>query len=377
MRYLILILIFISCQKNVESVGIANNSLSEIHIKESSKKESLKDYIGKIDVIKLNTDLNIVSASKVKYFENEYYFLDKKTSQLIVFDENGNFKHQIGKRGGGPEEYKKITDFEIDKKNKLILLLSNYDKALFKYALDGTFIERLRFDFFPTSFVVTASGNYVFYLEFFSENFNNIIVTDDKGKIIKENFPYPEETPVMGFAFTGGMHSQGASNYFSESTSSIVYEMEDLITPLYKFKFGNDTWEEENRYKLAEFSRDNSRFSISFLNNFYCDTQDVLAFSFTKKNFIRRGFYLKKNNKVLAAPFNLKIDYLYEILDLPVGVKEDRFISLLDYELYEALITDAEFKEELIANDIGLFQKIDGFSENDNPYLLLYKIKDE
>ena len=383
MKYLItfFLLLFISCKKEMESYHIKKREPKQISLMESSKKENLEDFIKKIEIVKLKTDIKLVGINKIVHFEDQYYVLDKKTSQLLIFDNNGSFVRKIGERGRGPAEYQKILDFEIDKTSKQILVLAHYDKALYKFTFSGDFIERTVFDFFVNSgFALSNKNTYIFMPGIASSNSHSLVRTDTDGNIIGYDFPFPKNMPIKGIDFSGGLHKQGKTNYFTEPTSSIIYEVNDSIVPLYQFNFGSNTWKEKDRYDIDKFIHKFMKFEGgAFLNNFYCDTDSVLAFQFSKGRYKRKGYYFKDTNKAIAAPYNLEDSFIYKIIKEPVGIRGNRFISSLDYVLYEKLMASQEaidFKESYPEFYNTLKHDLRDFTENDNPYLLIYEVKE-
>lgn len=378
-RILLIVLIFASCKKEKNYSEVANREPKQINISESSNKEKLEDYIYDFRVVKLKTDVKLINIDKVKYFNNNYYVLDKKTSNLLVFDKEGDYIKKIGERGKGPGEYKKITDFEIDEKREEILILSEPNKAMFKFALNGDFKKRISFKFFVHGFIMAKNDTYVFMSGRSSSTYHTLTTTDLNGNIISNNIPFPKNIKIKSFGYSGGIHKQGVSNYFTETTSSLIYEIQDSIIPMYQFNFGGDTWKEQDKFDLDRFSEENKKSKISYLLNFYCDTDSVMAFRFRNGKYYRKGFYFKNSNKVLAAPFNLEDSFLYRLLSSPIGIKSNNFISSLNYSLYDAIRNSKEsekFKQLYPEFQDSIDKNLKDFSEYDNPYLLIYEIKD-
>lgn len=372
--------LFLSCQEGVETNKIRNKAPTQINLVESSDKDNLENLIQKINVVKLKTDIKLIAVHKAVFFDHNYYVLDKKTSNLLVFDDSGDYLRKIGEQGKGPGEYIEISDFEIDRKNGHILILAPYDKALYKFTLKGEFIERIVYNFYVNGgFVITYFATYVFKHDYAAPSHNMLTRTDANGKVIGEGFPFPKGTPMKMIGSSGGLHKQGKSNYFTQATSSLIYEVQDSITPLYQFNFGTDTWKEEDKYNIDGFIKRTNKFQASYLNNLYCDTDEVLAFQFAKGKFLRKGFYFKETGKVLAVPFNLNDSFLYRILDLPIGIKNDKFISSLSYNFYETMMASEEaieFKDSYPGLYKDFLINLASFKANDNPYLLIYEVKD-
>ncbi len=368
-----------SCSSKSEKQEVTTTEKTKfIKLKNSTIKEDFSDYISNIEILKLQTDINIVKISKVVFFNDNYYILDKKTSKLLVFNKKGQFLQKIGSRGQGPGEYTKLSEFEIDKKNNLLLLFSRSDSKLLKFDLQGNFISSFRLKNYPDCFVLSSSGNYIFYTTFNNNpERHSIVYTDTEGTPIKYAFPFPEGGMNVGVGFSGGLHKQGFSNYFTEMTSSLVYKLEKgIFVPKYQFDFGKSTWKEEDRYKFSIFYKNIIKFS--YLGNYYCDTEKVLAFSFFYNRGVRRGFYFKETGNYLAAPYNISLkDLLYRLLYLPVGIKGDKFISSIGSGLFNILANSKENRDALKKMRPDFYNAIKDFKEEDNPYLVLYEIKDK
>jgi hypothetical protein len=83
------------------------------------------------------TDNSLLSLiEQVEIYDDKIFIYDK--GRLIVFDMDGVFSHEIGKKGGGPGEYTNINSFFI-KENNVFAYDENLQK-LFIYNIDGSFI---------------------------------------------------------------------------------------------------------------------------------------------------------------------------------------------------------------------------------------------
>ncbi len=371
--FLFILMILTGCSSN-EKPKISSQKPKTIHLKNTTTKVSLNDFVKSITVLKLQTDINIAEIHKVMVFNETFYVLDKKTSQLLVFNKDGKFIRKIGSRGHGPGEYTRLTDFTIDKKNNELFLFSSWDSKILKYNIKGKFISDFKIKNYPDSFILTPSGDFIFYTAFNNENLYSVVYTNKKGKPLKHTFPFPKGTMIVSAGYTGGLHQQGKTNYFTEMTSSLIYKIDDVITPKYQFDFGSSTWSEDKRFNIKDFFHGDAM-KFSYLENYYCDTEDVLAFSFMHKRFKRRGFYFKKTGNYLAVPYNVKPDdLLYRILHLPIGIRENEFISSLDNELFEIVSESKENSEYLKKHRPDFYNAIKNFQPEDNPYLIFYEV---
>lgn len=87
-------------------------------------KAEVKDYIPmsivfkSMKIIPLETNENslIARINKIEIYNNWIFVIDNfKANALHIFDKEGNYIKQIGRKGSGPGEYKQLSTFTIDK----------------------------------------------------------------------------------------------------------------------------------------------------------------------------------------------------------------------------------------------------------------------
>ena len=108
---------------------------------------STKELFSDIQVIPLETtpESLIRSITQIKFFEDRYYILDYRRSQIFVFDREGRFQFALNEKGDGPGQYLNLSDFTIDTARRNLVVLCAVSNALFFYDLGGKFIEKLEF----------------------------------------------------------------------------------------------------------------------------------------------------------------------------------------------------------------------------------------
>lgn len=96
-----------------------------------------------IQVIPLETtpESLIRQITQIKYFEERFYIHDYSRSCLLVFDSKGHFLFALNEKGNAPGQYLNLTDFEIDKIHKNIVILCAVSNSLYFYDLEGKFIK--------------------------------------------------------------------------------------------------------------------------------------------------------------------------------------------------------------------------------------------
>lgn len=133
----ILLFLFIlsisSCKNNnnadkesiLNTIKINSNKLHE----EGYLSSLVKDF--QIVPLETNDSSLILDIRKVMCYKDYIYILDKSTFRLLLFENNGKFIKQIGKRGQGPGEYLELLDFTIDTIGDR-LLLADYRNTFLK-----------------------------------------------------------------------------------------------------------------------------------------------------------------------------------------------------------------------------------------------------
>jgi hypothetical protein len=130
-----------SCSKNTKETISDNgyiinlDSIERVDFKMSSLFKSPKT------IILETTDETLIAKSDKIYVVDDYIIImDKeRANRIFVFDKNGKFLHKIGSIGGGPGEYRILSDFTVDSKNREIYLLTDRNKVI-KYRIDDGFL---------------------------------------------------------------------------------------------------------------------------------------------------------------------------------------------------------------------------------------------
>ena len=104
------------------------------------------DIVDSISYIPLETSNNCLLGDIQCVKKDDDVFFVKDIKGIFVFDKEGRFKNEIGRRGNGPGEYFYIDNFYLDRKNKLVCLIFNAKKQILQYDYDGNYVSTLHFD---------------------------------------------------------------------------------------------------------------------------------------------------------------------------------------------------------------------------------------
>ena len=94
----------------------------------------------KVVALETNDKCLLREIIEVRPYLSNLYVLDGYGA-LFVFDSNGKFINQVGKKGNGPDEYLRLNSFFINKKDQSISIIDAFKNKIFNYDLTGKYIN--------------------------------------------------------------------------------------------------------------------------------------------------------------------------------------------------------------------------------------------
>lgn len=302
---------------------------------------------------------------------NHIYVLDLTgLPYLYVFELSGKFVKRIGKRGFGPGEYAKLTDFDIDTAGH-ILLYDRQRMQMLKFDIGGNLLGILKTPFRADGFSLLNNGKYIFSLDKESAQEktagNKIVVTDSTFRILSEMLPYNQDfsddkaTPALFSASKEGLLYNKAVN-----DSLFLFDTDGKIIKSYFMDFGTHTVPQklkDSYFDLAELRAKNTyhyMYKKPFLikdhiiGNMYQGNQRAL--------FLYDGGKNSFQTKLLQAS-----DLSHLNINLPMTTIGDSVI--VSYLSYDILSADHD-KKDL---DTSLVNHIE--QKNNGTVIMLYTLK--
>ncbi len=309
--YMVLMTVVQACgfKKTKQHSNVQSGEIKIINMPENYTYESnINSIFNQVEYIPLETskDCNMANPKKAAFRNMHYYILDFRRG-LYVFDNKGNYLHQIGKIGRGPGELIEINDFDFDEKGNVLIL--DY-KRILRYRPDGKYLDKyLEFDFAtndfycnPYQFVFVQPLSFYIWggtmgIEKVAKDHFAMYKMDDS-KLVKNYFPlkYKLDDKQHRFLRCGGeiLINPVVGN---DTIYSIING--DLFAKYFvKFKHGVDAKTIPNQLNsLSDFGFDifnNNKISYDILNPL--ETQNWLSFTFThRKNRVITLFDKRKN----------------------------------------------------------------------------------
>ena len=158
--FFIVLSAFVSCHSNKQSGTSVQNIILNLNL---DQKLFLSEIADSIEIIPLEqTDESDISLVwRIVPHKDRYYMLNMvgfNNGRVLVFDKKGNFIYKLDKRGQGPGEYTELNDIAIDDVQKELLLLTAIH-GVYRYDLEGNFIDRNRMSAHGDNLAIDSAGN--------------------------------------------------------------------------------------------------------------------------------------------------------------------------------------------------------------------------
>ena len=402
MKY-ILALVFacflLGCSNSSKSLRISNEvtNIGELVISvipnEKNNQFDITPYLDTIKYVKLEmTDESIIGIiEKAVIFEERIYIQDSKTNSLFVFDIDGSYIHKIARIGQGPEEYIQLDFFDIDRKNRHIVITDLMYNRIMRYDLNGKFISKEKIPVWCYGAFVLPNNGIVLYSDFRDnskklEQEYNLILYDSLMNISKAFFPYKSKdlnSKIPSISRGGQFYTNDENLYFFFPEGNTIYQItEDSIKIKYRLDFGEDILPYDNSINLEKFSEVITKGKYNGLKSPVYENNQLLFFymrtSFNMKNgnlFPYYVFYNKESKNQLSSFFFI-IENGFN-LGAPLTAYDSWIVYYIDS--YHLIEWKEQFPKEKIPSVDKFTKEKLSFAEklvnDDNPALMFIKLK--
>lgn len=303
---------------------------------------------------------------KVMLYQERLYIFSKNPEKLLVFDISGKFLFKIGRFGNGPGEFALLSDFSIDKGNDELLILDMKKDQIFRYDMQGNYLGRVGLPFsvvlfehiqkyywlHPSKNSDRESGSYWhlwdgenIHDKFFnySNNRNGNLDQMHKNSVYKGNLTFwePFNDTIYHINQNAKDSSQRTSKAFGYK-SYVDFGTEKLDKKIWKMNLAS---------KFDYLGKVKNK--CTWVNN-VIETEDIIYFTFVSPKGPLNAFYDKQSNHTVLSK-KLKLQGGKIVKDLYGIANEEYAYSIIR-------------QEDKTQNIIDL-------NEEDNPAILLYKIK--
>jgi hypothetical protein len=361
----------------------------------NEKKAKISDIAEKVEYIKLEwkNDSKIGNILDAK-LTNEYIFIHHSAFGLLAqFDRKGNFIRNIGKQGRGPKEYSLIRNFSIDEEKGLIFIQGNWVKKTLVFTFDGKYLRSIKntsLEFHSNTWV--HDSTFLEFMEplFGDEKFVFVEKTEfgDTIQGVKNHFfweEYKKDKYIMSFHNRNIFYRLNSKLHFKGWYNDTIYtyDTKNRITPKYFVNLGNHKLDDElriektGRNKIPEntywFEFWESERYIFLPYGSYSLKQGKKGFAYFDKK-TKEAMSLKENNGEISfindfdgGP-RFKLRFVKDSLAYSFIEAFEIMEHMNSGQFYNSTPLQTEFKNKFV-------KKMKDITENDNPVLMIIKLK--
>ncbi len=357
--YFLLSVFFCCCKSNKD------NNQAIINLKNVELKNiKISSIVDSIYYIKLETSSEcLIKDIGQIYLDKDFLFVSDGQEHLFVFNRDGKYLNQIGRKGHGPGEFLAINSFSIDPKNKIVYILDH--KRILGYDYQGFYTN------------IQINTNICIGLSYFNKfffcsvpyeppglsNHYKIIVYDSIGTEINKFLPISsiKSSEWSGFIRYGRFYETNNELLFLDPANNEFYKVDDKNIALkYKFVYG-DQMDSENNGENHEFG------CGSIIEN-----NNTLLMRYLLDNELHLLYSDKRNNhRVIAKTKDNFAGFENDISnDFPISpdyIFENSWVEILQpYKIIDYL-EKFNYKK--------LDEKLTNLSIDDNPIIRICKLK--
>ena len=351
-KYLLVFCIpaLLSCEKSNKKETNINSKTKTVHFNIDELSNYVVSEKDSTNLIQLETKKECLINQILRL-----YFVDKNIivydeKKVLLFDIQGRFIREIGKKGRGPEEYTRLTGMWFDDKTNQIEIFDNVKRIMLIYNLEGQLLETKESGIYFTDFAKTNEG-YFAYCPFVKEESSkgyNLFLLDDKLQLTEHKF-LPTKNNFDRATHTERFTQNNSDLFFRHGMNDTIYKIEGKgVKPYLYIDFG------KNKLPYAESSAMlnqklfdeqvylNEPNYIGLISNVLINNNDII-FTFSKIKFGPRPLYTGVYNRNLNS-----IDFFDSFTSKVYGVS-NTYPIFLDNEKSVYVSYAEDFSPEEIA----------------------------
>jgi len=346
---------------------------------------AVSSLIQQIDFVPLQVKssclINIIID--VRCVNNKYYVLDSNEGNILYsFDETGSFLNQIGRKGGGPGEYKLLSSFDVSPIDESVSILDGITNRFLVFDKNNQLKKSFNLgckEFFPSSFRLNPAdlNSFVFSANVMLENNMDLIYFKNPemkttNKIIKTP---PLKINIPGEAMTFSSSKEYLYYYHNEDGVTYAFKNSQLVNTI-SVKFS------KKMYLPGQITKND----LDIVKVIYSDGNIVTNYNEKiTDDYIHAEFFLNKHINVLLINRKSKETYFfsnpkqntsqYRLLFYPCSTTTDgKFIFAIDAIDVKDFITLID-PQQKIGNKDKYQQLLSQLNDNSNPVLFFVKYK--
>jgi hypothetical protein len=240
--------------------------------------------------LETNGDVLIDNAVKIVHRDSFIYVADRFA--LYRFDEDGRACGQIRRNGPGPEEYRGISDFEVNA-DRTVWILSWTDRTLYKYTWNGVLERTVKMDYWASKMYFTGNEKICVYIgnEMDENNRHQLKTVDLRTNSVIGNHLEIDEKKARYLHVLSACHF---SRTFGNENEMYFFNMFDDVI----HKWANDELKPAFRVNI-----NNKNIPPTFYDNDYADVSVFFQTLFKGNYAYGTGLFVEYEKDCLYAYF--------------------------------------------------------------------------
>lgn len=207
-----------------------------------SNELKMSEIATSVNYIPLEMTDDAIIGEPIQIIARDSFIYVADNAALYKFDIDGKLKATINQRGEGPEEYLGITDFQPDK-NGEVWVLSRNNKSIYKYASDGTLLDKININVWANRICLIDGTKMLLYLgnEKDASNQCQLRTIDlETKRTLTEQLPIDDYKSIyLHIKSPNHFYTGDGKNYFYQTFCDTIYSVHEtgIIHPQYVVDF--------------------------------------------------------------------------------------------------------------------------------------------
>lgn len=372
------ILLFSGCKEMDHKKGNEGVNIIQVDLEEQDIQTSRFFSDCKPVVLETNENSLLREISK-SYLTPKHLFI-KSDHSLFIFNRKGEFVHKIDKSGNGPEEYARLSDFDVDEEKGCIYILDKANQKIVTYNFQGECLNSFPIGIWAIKFVKDSQDQFYIYSgneagESNSYKFN--LLSHDSAaarfwEIDDHKKGYLHVNSARNFYWKEGIP------FFYEAFNDTIYNLKEQ-EPAYVIRYKNAAPANFYKSQFANIMDFFQKFNqMGYVNSTYnvFESKNNLFFTCYNNGIKYFNVYSKKQNRCISYN-RIKDDLLLQNNTLPFDEDEFEFWTNRDNEIVYYI--SSQFVKENAGNIRDEVYKTwaDRLLEDDNPVAVICRLKEE
>jgi len=337
-----------------------------------NQQSPLSEFISAERHICLETnDSCIFSAGGYYGFTGDTIVMEYN-SDIYLFSPSGKYISSFNHRGQGPGEYTAVYDLRVY--DREIYVMDNQTKKIFKYSLDGELLHEINLDYKYVGFDVKSKDRIVMASGYTNGSMSQFVtINSNSGEVLAKVCPYDLPQSIQFWDFIPFSGRKNDEIYANIPFSHCTYRVDEFnIDSIASYQFNT-------KLQLPEFDLKNMNIDIVGTETRNSEVVRNLGFFYPSENYDYQTFLLfgqygysnhllkfDKQGKPLAQRMLEGFDDDFPYIDDIRGIVDGEIICIRSAD---ALLRVDEMLGKTYWKDQGL-------TEDDNPVILFYKLKE-